>query len=154
MCTECNLGLPLCEPWVTDSHSHSVSPFLPSQLSCCSGIQAPRAVEPGRQLCCSSLHYKAAPQPPWLEAWNDLGVSSWACPTWHQSLPLPDPRAGAALLVWRSVPAGPALHCMTTECKAMEGRQRQQKACSISENTADRRKHPPEEEEVTQRQKF
>lgn len=45
-----------------------------------------------------------------------------------------------------------AFHCMTAECKAL--RQRQQKACSVSENTADRRKHPPEEEEVTQRQKL
>lgn len=47
-----------------------------------------------------------------------------------------------------------AFHCMTAECKALEGRQRQQKACSTSEYTADRRKHPPEEEEVTQRQKL
>lgn len=58
-----------------------------------------------------------------------------------------------------------ALHCRTAESKALEGRQRQQKACSVSQNTADRRKykiqqtadrrkHPPEEEEVTQRQKL
>lgn len=47
-----------------------------------------------------------------------------------------------------------AFHCRTAESKALEGRQRQQKACRVSQNTADRRKHPPEEEEVTQRQKL
>lgn len=78
--------------------SASVFPFPPPRQGSYNSIQAPPAVKPGRELCWSryqwlrQLDYKASPRPPWLEAWNDLGVSNWACPTWQQHLPLPDPR--------------------------------------------------------------
>lgn len=140
--TECSLDLPLHETWwlipipilfprSCPLRTAALVAFRHHQLGNLAGSSA----GPNTGAYINST----TKEPPWQEAWNDLGVSNWACPTWHQCLPLPDPRASAILLVWGLCQQDEAFHCMTAECKALEGRQRQQKACSISENTADRK---------------